>query len=138
MKYNKKSADGRGVQYHLIDKKRKVVHSRTVTKNFKIFSMMRFRIFPQQNFRYNRNQGVTKRCRLSWPSYEYMSPNAGWVGGGGGGLPDLSQRVQPCIRSPNTFGDLTPYLPMFRMFPTSSIYDYNSKTTIIQKQSLVC
>ncbi len=54
-------------------------HSRTVSKNVKIFSMMRFRIFPKQNFWHIRNQGVTKRC-LSLPSY--MSPNAGWGGKG--------------------------------------------------------
>ncbi len=44
------------------------------------------------------NQGVTRGCRLSWPSY--MSSNAGG-GGGGGGLRGHSKWVQLCTWSPN-------------------------------------
>ena len=52
------------------------------------------------------NQGVTKRCRLSWVSY--MSPTAG---GPGGGVCGVSAKDYKCAnRAQLNFGDLTPYL----------------------------
>ncbi len=55
------------------------------------------------------DQGVTKRCRLSWlltnSTLVYMSLNAGW-----GGSCRLSQWVQLYTGAQINFGDITPYL----------------------------
>ncbi len=56
-------------------------------------------------------QGVTKRCRLSWVTnsalvYEPECEGKGRVAG----PQPMSSAVHHCTRSPNNFGDLTPYL----------------------------
>ncbi len=55
------------------------------------------------------NHGVTKRCRLSWPTNSapsYMSPNAVGEGGGCG----VSANEYSCVHGVQiNFGDLSPY-----------------------------
>ncbi len=74
---------------------------------------------PNMSIMYGMNQGVTKRCHLSWLTNSTLvyEPKCG----GRGGLRGLSQWVQLCANAHGAqinFGDLTPYT--YERKPSSS------------------